>query len=96
MSSGNKLQYIEYHDTFDIGESALAAAIVMQAVEDYRYAKAYMNGNIKMSEETWKNKYVKKPETIILDVIEFFNSRWYGVLCDIPREKILDKLFEED
>lgn len=90
-----KPQYEDYHDTYDVGESALAAAIVMQAVEDYRYAKGYLNGDIKMTIETWKSKYIRKPEFIISDVIEFFNSRWYGTLCDIPKERILEKLWRE-
>ena len=90
-----KPQYIEYHNTYDVGESALAAAIVMQAVEDYRYAKGYLNGDLKMTIETWKSKYIRKPEFILSDVIEFFNSQWYGILCDIPKEKILEKLWSE-
>lgn len=95
MKHKAKPQYEDYHDTYDVGEYALAAAIVMQAVEDYRYAKGYLNGNLKMTVETWKSKYIRKPEFILLDVIEFFNSRWYGTLCDIPKERILAKLFEE-
>lgn len=93
--NSEKVQYAVYHNEEDIGEYALAAAIVMQAVEDYRYAKLYLNGDIKMTVATWKRKYIKKPERLMLDVVEFFNSRWYGVLCDIPKERILEKLWSE-
>ena len=48
-----------------------------------------------MTKETWHNKYVKNPEYIICDVVEFFNSKWYGILCDIPKEKIFEKLWSE-
>lgn len=87
----------KYHDAQinDVGEGALAAAIIMQAIEDYRAAKAYLNGDLKMTVESWKSKYTKPPILIISDVISFLNSKWYGILCDIPRERILDKLFNE-
>ena len=32
----DKLQYADYHSEYDVGESALAAAIVIQAIDDYR------------------------------------------------------------
>ena len=93
-----KVQPKKYHDAQinDVGEEALAAAIVMQAISDYRIAVQYMNGTIKMGEKTWQNKFVMKPESLILEIMGFFNSKWYVILCDIPREKIIDKLLSEN
>lgn len=91
------IQPHKYHDAEDktnVGEEALAAAIVLQAVEDYVRAKSYMNGTLKISPRSWRRKYERTPESVMLDVMYFFNSKWYGILCDIPRERIIDKLME--
>lgn len=93
-----KVQPKKYHDAQinDVGEDALAAAIVMQAVWDYRQAKRYLNGDLHMKRSTWINKFGTSPETIILEVVGFLHSKWYGVLCDIPAERIIEKLWSEN
>ena len=80
------------HGEQDIGYPALAAAIVRQAIEDYRFANKLINGNIQYSSTaSYGNQYTVKRE-----VIKFLRSQWYGTLCDIDPERIIKKLKEED
>lgn len=83
-------------DDMNVGEEALAAAIVMQAVWDYRQAKRYLNGDLHMKRSTWISKFGTSPETIMLEVVGFLRSKWYGVICDIPAERIIEKLWSEN
>ena len=76
----------------EIGYSALAAAIVRQAVEDYRYADEYLRGLHAQKSESWANRYAHNAEHTKDEVIKFFRSQWYGTLCDIDPEKIIRKL----
>ena len=76
----------------DIGIYALAAAIVKQAVDDYRYADAYLNGEKDIKSVSWANRYAHNAECTKAEIVKFFNSQWYGILCDIDPQRILDKL----
>lgn len=79
----------------DVGLNALAAAIVKQAVDDYRYADAYLNGEKDIKSVSWANRYAHNAECTKAEIVKFFKSQWYGILCDIDHEKILRKLGAE-
>ena len=72
---------------YDTGWYALAAAIVKQAVEDYQEADRLITGKIKHS-----NSGIVFPHKTQAEVVKFFRSQWYGTLCDIDPQRILDKL----
>lgn len=82
----------KYHHEEDVGWYALAAAIVKQAVDDYRYADAYLNGEKDIKSVSWANRYAHNAECTKVEIVKFFKSQWYGILCDIDHEKILRKL----
>lgn len=83
-----------YHgaDSGEVGFQALAAAIVMQAVDDYRYADEYLKGLHVTKSESWKNRYAHSAAHTKDEVVKFFRSQWYGVLCDIDPDRIIKKL----
>lgn len=75
----------------DVGFEALAAAIVMQAVEDYKTARRILAG--KGPKVTYLGKRRTKSAELIIEEVELFlNSQWFGLLCDIDPEMILRKL----
>lgn len=71
----------------DAGIYALAAAIVKQAVDEYRDADRLSKGEIKHSSIMYGDPEFRKQE-----IIRFFKSPWYGILCDIDPNIILRKL----
>ena len=79
--------------TEDAGYPALAAAIVRQAVEDYRCADRYIER--KISNASWQTRYEHTAEYTKGEVVRFFKGQWYGILCDIDYHLILRKLGEE-
>lgn len=79
----------------DVGIYALAAAIVQQAVEDYRDANKKLKNIPEFAREGDRRAYVYKLEKEKRDIVKFFRSEWYGVLCDINPDRILKKLEEE-
>lgn len=83
-----------YHsaESDQAGFEALAAAIVKQAVDDYRYADEYIKGYHVMKCESWKNRYAHSAAHTKDEIIKFFRSQWYGTLCDIDPERIIKKL----
>ena len=81
-----------YHHEEDVGYEALAAAIVKQAVEDYRYADEFIKGIHVVKSESWANRYAKNAELTKAEIVKFFHNQWYGVLCDIDHNLILKKL----
>lgn len=85
----------KYHQEEDVGWYALAAAIVKQAVDDYRYADAYLNGEKDIKSVSWANRYAHNAECTKAEVVKFFKSQWYGILCDIDYHLILRKLGAE-
>ena len=80
------------HGEQDIGYPALAADIVRQAVEDYRFANKILNGNIRYCSTARE----VSPYNTKREVIRFLRSQWYGTLCDIDPERIINKLKEEE
>lgn len=83
---------VNNHGEQDVGYPALAAAIVRQAVDDYRFADRLIKGNITYCSTAREgNHHSTKRE-----VIAFLRSQWYGTLCDINPERIINKLKEEE
>ena len=78
------------HQSDDVGWYALAAAVVRQAVEDWKDADKMEKGIIRYS-----NTGITSPMKTKRDVIRFFHSQWYGTLCDIDPHRILRKLGAE-
>ena len=71
----------------DVGFYALAAAIVKQAVDEYRDCERMIKGDIKTSVITYGDPVCRQNE-----IVKFFRSQWYSTLCDIDPQRILDKL----
>lgn len=80
--------YADHRDD-GTGYYALAAAIVRQAVDDYRAADRMERGEITYCEGLHSPRYVKD------GIVKFFRSQWYGTLCDIPAERIIRRLRNE-
>lgn len=75
----------------DVGYNALAAAIVMQAVHDYRSARRCLRGK-KPCMVYLEGSGARNPDHVIEDVTIFLKSQWYGALCDIDPDIILREL----
>jgi hypothetical protein len=80
-----------YHPD-DVGLSALAAAIVQQAVEDYRDAEKWLKNVPDFDSEADRERYILKQQKSQYEIVKFFKSEWYGVLCDIDPNRILKLL----
>lgn len=76
----------------DAGYPALAAAIVRQAIDDYRFADQVIKGQKDISPATFSNRLQRSAEQTKAEVIRFFRSQWYGTLCDIDPKIIFRKL----
>lgn len=83
----------KYRHEEDVGLYALAAAIVRQAVEDYKYADKYLKGEKQTKSTSWATRYASNAEHTKDEVVKFFKSQWYGTLCDIDPKLILKKLW---
>lgn len=81
----------KYRHEEDVCLYALTAAIVRQAVDDWRDADKMMKGMIRFS-----NTGITSPYTTKAEIEHFLRSQWYGILCDIDPDRILKKLKEED
>ena len=42
--------------------------------------------------EADRERYILKQQKTQYEIVKFFKSEWYGVLCDIDPERILRKL----
>ena len=76
----------------EVGLNALAAGIVQQAVEDYREAEKKLKNVPDFDNEADRERYILKQQKSQYEIVKFFRSEWYGVLCDIDPERILRKL----
>lgn len=76
----------------EVGLNALAAGIVQQAVEDYREAEKKLKDVPPFEREGDRDRYIIKYQKRKYEIVKFFRSEWYGVLCDIDPERILRKL----
>lgn len=75
----------------DVGYNALAAAIVLQAIQDYKTALKCLRG--KGPKVVYLDGSCTQDPVFLLDDVEtFLRSPWYGVLCDIDPNLILKKL----
>lgn len=63
----------------------LGAAIILQAVKDYRTA----------TRKYKKGKDTDKHQATMNEIEDFIRSEWFGVLTDIEPEMLLEKLKEE-
>lgn len=85
-------QYREYGESADTGWYALAAAIVQQAVEDYRTAEKMLANVPTFEREGDRRAYIYRLEKEKHEIVAFFKSQWYATLCDIDPDLILRKL----
>ena len=76
----------------DVGLQALAAGIVIQAVEDYRQAEKKLKHVPDFEREGDRERYILKYKKRKYEIVKFFRSEWYGVLCDIDPNRILREL----
>jgi hypothetical protein len=76
----------------EVGLNALAAGIVMQAVEDYRDAEKKLKNVPHFEREGDRDRYIIKYRKRKYEIVKFFKSEWYGVLCDIDPNRILREL----
>lgn len=76
----------------DVGYHALAAAIVKQAVEDYKNAEEKLKQADKIESRIARAAYVNHYENIKDEIVKFFKGTWYATLCDIDPNRILKKL----
>ena len=63
----------------------LGAAIILQAVKDYRTA----------TRKYRKGKDTEKHQATMNEIESFIRSEWFGVLSDIEPEMLLNRLREE-
>ena len=84
-----------YHGEEEVGYEALAMAIIKQAVMDWRFAEDCENGSKKVCAEYYCNRLAGLTGRTKDEIERFFRSQWYGILCDIPGEHILQRLEEE-
>ena len=82
----------KYHHEEDVGYYALAAAIVKQAVDDYRYADSVLKGLKAVKPTSWAARMQSSAENTKSEVVKFFKGQWYATLCDIDPDLILRKL----
>ena len=82
----------KYKQEEDVGYYALAAAIVKQAIDDYKYADRYLKGEHNVKSKSWATRYASNAEHTKDEVVKFFKSQWYGTLCVIDYRIILKKL----
>lgn len=82
----------KYHHEEDVGLYALAAAIVKQEVDDYREAERRLKNVPDFNNEADRERYILKQQKTQYEIVKFFKSEWYGVLCDIDPNRILREL----
>ena len=63
---------------------ALAEAIVMQAVKDYKRAVRMLA--IDPESKTYQNYHWENRKN---EVLLFFRSEWYGIWCDIDPDRMI-------
>lgn len=76
----------------EVGYHALAAGIVLQAVEDYKDACEKLKLADRIEHPDAKARYIQHYENVKDEVVKFFKSQWFGLLCDIDPQRILKKL----
>ena len=77
---------MKYRAMTDALLGELRTAVVRQATEDYRNP-----GNLFYRKATEEQK-----EAVREEVLDFFRSDWYRMLCDIDPEYIIARLQEEN
>lgn len=67
------------------GYRSLAAAIVLQAIKDYRKAAKRYKAGIRREESLWEMQEITK----------FIRSGWFRALTDLDPDAVLERLKEE-
>lgn len=87
-------------DEVDVaGWDVLACAIVKMAYMDYQLADKSLKKTIRNHDKFSKQAYTERVNMAIRtkrEVIRFFRSSWYSMLCSIDPERIIEKLQEEE
>ena len=79
----------------DVGWHALACGIVTQAVEDYKHADMKLKQAQLIEDKSARARASFIWEREKYEIVKFFKSQWYGILCDIDYHLILRKLGAE-
>lgn len=83
-------------DDADKGYENLANAVVMQAVDDYRWARATLKRLGAKARRTRKEEYTFNIAKRLKDDTEqFFTSTWFGVLSALDGKDLLKRLQNE-
>jgi hypothetical protein len=73
---------MNYNDIIDENFDELAKAIVHSALKDYeKYYSRYLKNN---------NNVIAKER--LTELKSFFNSEWFGVLCDVDAEVLISEV----
>lgn len=74
----------------------LANAIVLQAVEDYRWARSTLKRLGAKTDRTTNEEYTMNyAKRLKADTEDFFASKWFGTLCALDGKNILKRLQSE-
>ena len=66
-----------------------------QAVEDYKYADKKLKQAQFIEDKSARAMTIYICEREKYEIVKFFKSQWYGILCDIDYHLILRKLGAE-
>ena len=80
-----------YHED-DTGYNTLAAAIVLQAVHDYKAARRCLLKKDRDNVVCLEGSGQRSAAHVIEDVTIFLKSPWFGTLCDIDPRVIMREL----
>lgn len=74
------------------GYNALAAAIVLQAVEDWKEAKKKLKATEDIPDKNARASAMSRHRNTMDEIEHFFFGKWYSCLCDIDPRLIMRKL----
>ena len=59
---------------------------------DYQYADDILKGIKRVHQSSYSNRLASSAEHTKHEIVCFFRSQWYGLLCDIDPNLILKKM----
>ncbi len=74
------------------GYEALAAAIVLQAVEDWKEAKKKLDAAQSIPDKNARSSAISRHRNTMDEIEKFFFGKWYASICDIDPHLIMRKL----
>ena len=74
------------------GYNALAAGIIMQAVEDWKEAKKKLKAAEKIPDNNARSSAMSRHRNRMDEIEKFFFGDWFSCLCDIDPNRIMRKL----